>query len=137
MVRWILFSGGRSGIWEGLGLLLLRLVFAGSMLLSHGWGKLLTFQEKVGMFPDPLGVGSRLSLTLTVMAEFGCAALVVLGLATRVALVPLVITMGVAFFLIHGTDPWAKKELAALYGAGFLSLWFLGAGRYSIDSKLY
>jgi putative oxidoreductase len=84
-------------------------------------------------FPDPLHVGSVLSLTLAVFAEFFCSVLVIFGLMTRLAAVPVVIMMTVAISLIHAADPIEKKELAFLYLVPFLALIFTGAGRYSLD----
>ena len=84
------------------------------MLLAHGWGKLTSFAERSSSFPDPLGVGSSLSMALATGAEVFCALAVILGFATRWAAVPLMVTMAVAALIIHGDDPWAKKEFAAV-----------------------
>ena len=62
--------------------------------------------------------------------------LVALGALTRLAVIPLIITMMVAVFLIHGDDPWAKKELAAFFLGIYAALLLTGAGRYSVDAKL-
>ena len=53
-----------------------------------------------------------------------------------VPLCPLAITMFVAFFVVHGDDPFRDKELAFLYLACFTALVMTGAGRYSIDGWL-
>ena len=47
-----------------ISLLVLRLYFGGMMLFAHGWPKLMSFSQKAAVFPDPLGVGSELSLVL-------------------------------------------------------------------------
>ena len=44
------------------------------------------------------------------------------------------VTMLVAALIIHGDDPWAKKELALLYFFPFAALFLTGAGRYSLDA---
>ena len=120
-----------------VGLLLLRLGFGLMMMLGHGLSKLTGFAEKSGEFPDPLGVGNSLSMALAIFAEIGCSILIVLGLATRVAAIPLIITMVVAVFVIHGSDPWPKKEFAMLYLVPFLTLVFTGAGRFSLDAAIF
>jgi putative oxidoreductase len=117
------------------GLLVTR-VLAGAFMLTHGWGKLVHFAERSAGFPDPLGVGSAASLGLTVFAEFFCAILVILGLATRFAAIPLLITMLVAAFVIHGSDPWSDKEFPLLYAAIWLGQLFAGPGRFSLDRLL-
>jgi len=104
------------------------------MLLGHGWGKLTSFVERSSSFPDPLGIGSSLSMALATGAEAFCALAVILGFATRWAAVPLMVTMAVAALIIHGDDPWAKKELAVLYFFPFATLFLTGAGRYSLDA---
>jgi putative oxidoreductase len=71
----------------------------------------------------------------TVGAEFFCALLVVLGLATRLAAIPLVFTMAIAAFVVNGSAPWGEKELPLLYLIPFLMLVFTGAGAYSFDAR--
>lgn len=120
-----------------LGLLLLRVGVSALMITGHGWGKLVSFGEKSATFADPLGLGSsHLSMALATGAEFGCALLVLLGLFTRLAVWPLVVTMLVAAFIVHADDPWTRKEFALMYLVPFLSLGFTGAGRYSLDALI-
>lgn len=120
-----------------LGLLFLRLGFGGVMFMEHGWGKLAQFSEKVAMFPDPLGLGQTASLSLVIFAEVFCSILIMVGLTTRLAAIPLVITMCVAAFGIHVADPFAKKELALLYAMVFSGLFFTGPGPFSVDAMIH
>lgn len=122
--------------WTSLGLLALRAGVGAMMLLGHGWGKLVSFSASSATFPDPLGVGSTASLALAIFGEVLCAALLVVGLFTRLAAIPFLATMLVAAFVVHADDPWAKKELALLYAAPALTLFFTGAGAFSIDGRL-
>ena len=135
ILRKLLFGPPPSaGIGYSLGLLLLRVSVGGMMLLGHGWGKLTSFAERSASFPDPLGIGPSLSMALATGAEAFCALAVILGFATRWAAVPLMVTMLVAALIIHGDDPWAKKEFALLYFFPFATLLLTGAGRYSLDA---
>ncbi len=104
------------------------------MLLGHGLPKLMTFGEKLHRFPDPIGVGSEVSLTLAVFAEVVCAGLIAVGFATRLATIPLLVTMLVAALVIHGDDPWARKEFALLYAIPALTLLLTGPGKLSVDA---
>lgn len=124
------------GFGPNLGLLVLRVALGGSMLLFHGLSKAESFGTMKDTFPDPLGVGSPASLGLVVFAEVLCAALLVVGFFTRLAAIPLIVTMAVAVFLQHGNDPWSERELPLLYLAGFAAVFFLGAGRASLDSAI-
>lgn len=135
--KWRTFLEGPLGsTLPDVGLLVLRLGLGLTMLISHGWGKYQNFSVMATKFPDPLGVGSQLSLTLAVFAEVVCSALIVLGLATRLALTQLIATMVVAFFIIHANDPFQKKELAFMYLIGYVALFITGPGRLSIDAWL-
>jgi putative oxidoreductase len=88
------------------------------------------------VFPDPIGLGSELSLALIVFAEFACSILVMLGLFTRLSIIPLIIGMLVAAFVVHGADPFASKELSLLYLAIYIAIGFVGAGKFSFDYLL-
>ncbi|PIP96342.1 MAG: transmembrane DoxX protein [Bdellovibrio sp. CG12_big_fil_rev_8_21_14_0_65_39_13] len=121
---------------ENLGLLLLRLVSGLTMLMSHGWPKLMDFTVKKDVFPDPLGISSPVSLALAVFAEVVCSLLLAAGFFTRWVAIPLVITMAVAFFIVHSADPFGNKELAWVYIAMFGTLALTGPGGWSVDALL-
>ena len=116
-----------------LALLLLRLA-AGGFMMVHGLQKAARYGELTESFADPIGLGPATSATLAIFAEVVCAALVIFGALTRAALVPLLVTMAVAFFVVHGDDPWRKRELAALFGVTYVVLFISGPGRYSVDA---
>lgn len=117
------------------GLLILRTGVAGMMLLGHGLPKVMDFSAKSAAFPDPLGLGSTISLSLAILAEVVCSIFLILGLFTRLAAVPFFLTMLTAAFLVHAADPWAKKEFALLYAIPALTLIFTGAGDFSLDGR--
>ncbi|MGE0173444.1 MAG: DoxX family protein [Oligoflexales bacterium] len=119
-----------------LGLLILRLSMGSMMFFSHGLGKLLNFSTYSQTFPDPLGIGSTVSLVLCVVAEFFAPLLLSIGFASRVAALILAVNMFVAGVIIHAPDPFAKKELAFLYLTFALCLFLTGPGKYSVDSKI-
>lgn len=118
-----------------VGLLLLRIAF-GCFMLVHGIQKLSGFSSLAEVFPDPIGMGSQLSLIMAIGAEVGCSLLLILGLGTRLAVLPLAFTMVIAFFVVHGADPWKVKELAAIYLAGYAIIFVTGPGKFSLDHQL-
>ncbi|WP_042481076.1 DoxX family protein [Solitalea canadensis] len=118
-----------------LALLLVRVGF-GAAMITHGLQKLNGYSGMVNKFPSLFGIGSQTSLILAIFAELFCAALLILGLASRFALVFLIVTMGIAFFYIHGNDPFGDKEMAFLYLVAFIGLFFTGPGKYSVDSNM-
>uniref|UniRef100_UPI004055CA62 DoxX family protein n=1 Tax=Alistipes sp. TaxID=1872444 RepID=UPI004055CA62 len=116
-------------------LLALRLLMGG-LLLAHGLDKWLHFSILEPTFPDPLAVGSRFSLMLCIFAEVFCAALVIVGFLTRLALIPIVLNMLIALLVIHHGTPFMARELPFIYLVIFLILMIMGPGCYSIDAAI-
>lgn len=121
-----------------LGLLILRLWLGLSMGVLHGLVKAQNFDGILSQFKSMIGLGPKPELMLALFAELVCSVLLVLGLFTRVAAVFLIVTMAVAFFVAHGAvlSGAGSGELAFIYLAGFVTLFFTGAGKFSVDSKL-
>lgn len=113
-------------------MLLLRIAF-GILMMSHGYDKLVHFNERKSDFYNLFGIGSTSSLVLCIFAEFFCALFLIIGLFTRVVAVPLVINMSVALFSVHNMDFFNTGETATLFLAGFLTILFCGPGRVSVD----
>ncbi|MCB9610951.1 MAG: DoxX family protein [Sandaracinus sp.] len=130
-------TDSKRSLLADLGLLILRIAAGLAMAGAHGWSKLSRFSELSERFADPLGVGTTTSLALAVFAEVGCSVLLVLGLGTRLAALPLAFTMAIAAFVIHADDPWNRKELALAYLVVYVALALTGAGRFSLDAKLW
>lgn len=131
------FSSGTSITNLNLSSLILRLVGGGFMLYQHGGGKFLKFfsDQKIE-FIDPIGIGATATLALVVFAEAVCSILVMLGLMTRYALVPLILTMIYAAFVVHAKDAFGDKEMALMYLAIYFALLLIGPGRYSLDRMI-
>lgn len=133
-----MFSNLRSSLplsldWASL---LLRLAFGGLMATLHGWSKFQSYSEKAAEWADPIGLGAPASLALAIFGELVCGLLIMLGLFTRLATIPAMITMLVAVFFVHWNDPLADKEHALLYLSAYAAIFFLGGGRYSLDAVL-
>lgn len=118
-----------------LGLLIIRLSFGLTMMLSHGLGKLQKLMEGEDpiKFYDFMGLGAEISLILVVFAEFVCALLFSLGLFTRLVTIPLVFTMFIAFFIVYANAPFGDRETAFLFLTAFLVILITGPGRFSLD----
>lgn len=127
-----LFPSKPDGTAMSLLILALRIVF-GILLMSHGVQKWANFNAMSDSFPDPLGIGSQLSLILAIFGEMVCSIAFIFGFLYRLAMIPMIFTMCMAFFVIHANDPFATKELAFVYLAVFILLYITGPGKYSLD----
>lgn len=118
-----------------IGLLLLRVSLGGLMIANHGWVKIINYETLKTQFFNFLGLGSEISLILAIVAEILCTILLIFGLYTRIALIPLLVTMLVAAG-VHGWQIFGEAELSFIYFIGFVFLLIVGPGDKSIDARM-
>jgi putative oxidoreductase len=116
-------------------MLVLRLGL-GILMLMHGYDKLVHFGAKQNSFMNFLGLGSTITLALVVFAEFFCSLFIILGLFTRLATIPLIITTCVIIFKVNHGNIFLDDENAPLYLIGYLVLLLVGPGKASVDSMI-
>jgi putative oxidoreductase len=116
-------------------MLLLRLT-AGILMLMIGYDKLVHFQEHIPKIINFMGIGQKVSLILVVFAEFFCSAILIIGLFTRFACIPLIITMCVALFKVHNADFFGDGQTATLFLGSYIALLLVGPGKISVDSMI-
>ncbi len=116
-------------------ILVLRVLF-GFLFLTHGYDKLMAHSSLADLFADPFGLGSTISFWMVIFAEVVCALALIFGLLQRIVLIPMIFTMCTAFFIVHGGDSFASKELAFVYLLVFAVLYITGPGRYSFDAVI-
>ena len=116
--------------------LLIGRVSIGLLMLVHGIPKIAGIADDPVQFMDFMGLGARFSLGLAVFAEVVCSIFLLFGLGTRLAVVPLIITMCVAVFVVHADDPFIKQEMGLHYLLMYVLLFFTGSGKYSLDKLI-
>ena len=91
---------------DGVPPLLLRLILA-PVMIQAGWTKLTGFESTVRWFEGSLGLPlPELMVVLVIGAEFVGGILLLVGLATRLVAIPLMVTMLVAAFAVHWENGW-------------------------------
>ena len=116
--------------------LILRVGFGLLMIPKHGWAKIQKFPELSETFMNFMGLGSKISLGLVIFSEFFCSILLILGLFTRAAVIPLIITI-IVIMNKHNWEFFGKQELVTAFMFGYLAIFFLGGGKYSLDHILF
>jgi putative oxidoreductase len=112
----------------------------GWLFMQTGWGKLHNLPDIVSYFKE-LGIPMpEFQAPFAASAEFVCGTLILVGLMTRLACVPLIITMIVAIVTARKAD---YEGIASLYGFVeylyillFLWLGVAGPGPISLDRLL-
>lgn len=118
-----------------LGILFLRLVFGG-LFSWHGYDALHHYDLYLSMSKSTIGLDAKLEFNLVVFSQFIGGILILIGLLTRLAVIPIFIAMSVAFFVAHKNDPFFQKELPFVYWLLCIVIFVLGSGRFSIDQLL-
>jgi putative oxidoreductase len=119
---------------------LLARVTVGLVFASAGWGKLANLDRVVEFFRS-LGIPApEIQAPFVAATELGCGLLILLGLATRFAAVPLVFTMAVAIRTAIWPDLAGVLELFGteefLLVALLVWLAAAGAGAVSLDAQI-
>lgn len=109
----------------------------GVLMIPHGYGKFTKFSEYAPKFMSFLGLNGEISLGLAVFAELVCSILLVVGFSTRAVLIPLMITMITAAFVAHAGDPLDTREHSLMYLVGYIAIFIMGAGKYSLDNLMF
>lgn len=120
--------------WNQLGLLVLR-VSAGLMMATHGYAKIFGgrmegFTQGVADMGFPVPAFFAWAAALS---ELVGGITLALGLGTRASAFLIYMTMLVAAFVRHGSDPFAKKELALLYLAVMFFFLLYGGGKWAVE----
>ena len=116
--------------------LLLRLIFGG-LFVRYGYMKLASYNEYLPMSQDLIGIGAKFSFDLVIFAELFCGFFVLIGFLTRLTVIPIFITMIVAFFVAHKMDAFDYKALPFVYMLLCMVVFVLGSGRFSVDALLF
>lgn len=141
-----LFLNAANPINLAFGLLLIRIII-GVLMAFYGYEKLTHFNEMAdsdfwAKNVSFLGMTGKIPLALTIFAEFFCSLLLIVGLLTRLALIPLLICMGYIvvivghFSIIDSGENGMNVNSAFVYFVIYLGLYFTGSGRYSLDAML-
>ncbi|HZX43198.1 MAG TPA: DoxX family protein [Myxococcaceae bacterium] len=113
----------------------------GCVFLGTGWGKLHNLGQVTGFFTE-LGIPfPAVNAAMVSGVELVGGTLILLGLFTRFAALPLMATMVVAILTAKRPEIEGIRSLLAfdesLYFAGFLWLFVAGAGKASLDALLF
>lgn len=111
-------------------------ITVGVLIASHGYDKLVHFSSMKNHFMNFIGLGSTVSLALVVFAEFFCSIFVILGLFTRLVIIPIIIVMCVVVFVATHGQIIGPGEKGAIYLASSLVILLCGPGRISIDGAI-
>jgi putative oxidoreductase len=124
---------------DWLPLLLVRLSLA-AVFVPSGWGKLHDLAKVTGFFTE-LGIPApHLNAVVVAVSELVCGSLLLVGLLSRFAAVPIVISMTIAIVTAKRADLSGAVDLFAvdefIYIVMAIVVFVIGAGAASVDGQV-
>lgn len=114
-------------------LLLFRVAVAVQLMLAHGLKKIGVGVSEAERVPNPLQLPEALNQLFAGTANLFFPVLVMLGLFTRLAVLPTLAVTLTGYFVVHWNDSIVEKDIPFMYSIAFLLLLSFGPGRYSAD----
>jgi putative oxidoreductase len=136
LIKPLFFSDLGSNV-NNAALLGFRLLLAIELFRVHGLKK---FRQENGQrehVPNPLHLPDKLNGWVATFSDTIVPFLVILGAATRIAVIPTIGVTAIGYFLVHRKDNPEVRDVPYMYTISLLLLLFLGAGRFSIDSFIF
>lgn len=132
---YILTKPARIGL-QDFALLLFRIGVSLELIFAHGLKKVGIGVATAEQIPNPLQLPASLNNTMAIAANLFFPLLVILGLFTRLSVLPILAVTLTGYFVLHWHDPLLVKDIPYMYSLCFLLLFITGAGRFSIDHRI-
>ncbi|QNL48815.1 DoxX family protein [Olivibacter sp. SDN3] len=118
-------------------LLFFRILLSVEMIYAHGLKKLGIGVAEAEQVPNPMHFPETINNALAVSANIFFPILVIFGLFTRLSVLPILAVTLTGYFVLHFYDEPLVKDTPYMYSLSYLLLFFLGAGKYSVDYLFY
>ncbi|ANB72941.1 LysR family transcriptional regulator [Paraburkholderia phytofirmans OLGA172] len=113
-------------------LLFLRVAASVLVLIVHGLPKAMHYTSQLAAIEDPLHLGKTLTLSFAIFAEVLCPVLMIAGIATRLAALPIIVISLMALTLVHPEWTLDQAQFAWMLLILFGTIVIGGAGRYRV-----
>lgn len=121
--------------FNNFALLLFRTLLCYEMVRVHGLKKISQTGE-TEIVPNPLGLPPKLNQLIASFSDIVAPVFVALGLATRLAVLPILAVTLTGYFVVHRRDSLTVRDIPYMYSLCYLYIFLVGAGRYSADYYL-
>jgi putative oxidoreductase len=114
-------------------MLFFRVIVSVQLIVVHGLKKIGVSVAEAELIPNPLHLPEKINQYFAISSNLVFPILIILGLLTRLAILPVLAVTLTGYFIVHWSDPLLTKDIPFMYSLIFLLLFFLGPGKYSID----
>ncbi|WP_308992424.1 DoxX family protein [Mariniflexile litorale] len=118
-------------------LLFFRIIVSLELIIVHGFKKIGIGVEVSEMVPNPLGLPEGINEFLAISANIGFPVFIILGVFTRLSVLPILAVTLTGYFILHAHDALLIKDVPFMYSVFFLFILIIGPGKYSIDAFIH
>jgi len=99
----------------------------------HGMKKFRVENGQREHVPNPLHLPEQLNGLVATFSDTVVPFLVILGLGTRLVLLPAIGVTAIGYFVVHKNDSLEIRDVPYMYTIAMLFLWAVGPGTYALD----
>lgn len=121
---------------NNIALLFFRVLLAWELFRVHGLKKFRGRDGQREQVPNPLHLPERLNRSVATLSDIVAPFLIMLGVATRLVVLPVIGVTAIGYFVVHRRDSPEVRDVPYIYTLSMLLLLALGAGAFSIDQIL-
>jgi len=131
-----ILSSDLGSEFNDMAFLVFRVLLAVELFRVHGLKKFRVENGKKEMIPNPLGLPDKMNALVASFADLVVPFLIILGLGTRLAVLPTIGVTAIGYFVVHRKDSLEVRDVPYMYTLSLLLILALGAGKYSLDYYL-
>ncbi len=132
----ILLASDAGSPFNNGALLVFRVLLAIQLFRVHGMKKFRIENGQKEQVPNPLNLPEKLNNFVAAFSDTVVPVFIVVGLGTRLAILPTIGVTAVGYFVVHRKDALEVRDVPYMYTLCLLFLSTLGPGTFSIDHYL-
>lgn len=118
-------------------MLVFRIAVSVELMVAHGLKKIGVGVAEAEQVPNPLALPDALNQSVAVAANLFFPWLIIVGLFTRLAALPILGVTLTGYFVVHWNDSLLEKDMPFMYSIAYLLLLVIGPGKYSADYLIH
>ncbi|PSL31027.1 DoxX family protein [Chitinophaga ginsengisoli] len=118
-------------------LLVYRVLLSAELIYAHGLKKMGVGVAEAEVIPNPLHLPEAFNSLFADAANLVFPLFVIVGLFTRIAILPILAVTLTGYFVLHFHDAPLIKDTPYIYSLNYLLLLVMGPGRYSLDAYIF
>jgi len=135
LIKYLLYSDLGSEI-NNFAVLAFRILLMMELFRVNGLKKFRLQNGEKEHVPNPLGLPEQLNGFVATFSDTVVPFLVILGVGTRLFLLPSIGVTAIGYFVVHRKDAVEVRDVPYMYTLAMVFLWIIGPGTYSLDSYL-